>query len=150
MGLETFLFALSAVMFGAQLLAWRWSRRLEMNLKGRDGYDLAQLLTWIIAWSTLARFVGVIATFTLGLDRSNLDQTMALALLAQILGAAIFVGAAIKVWRISRDRDDDPDTSGAQGPQGGKGVGVQVDQISVPPAVAVDDMDANTALSGAH
>src|SRR6478735_592619 len=100
MGLEQAIFWLSVVMFVATVYAWLWARRVQSRLRGSHGYDLARLLAWVIGASLIARIVGTVAVVVL--DRENIDTALQLSFIAQLFGAAIFVGAAIEVRRISR------------------------------------------------
>jgi hypothetical protein len=150
MGLEELLLGLTVLLFVAQVLAWRWSRHVERRLLGQHGYELARTITWIIGWSLVARLVGTASIAILGVDRNNMDSALFLALMAQIGGAIIFVGAALRIRRFSRDDDSDLDSTDPEGAQGLEGVGVQVDDVGPRPAVAVDDTNANAALSGTH
>ena len=149
MGLEELLLLLTAVLFVAQVLAWRWARHVERRLVGLHGYELARTITWIIGWSLVARVVGTASIAILGVDRNNMDSALFLALVAQIAGALIFVGAALRVRRFSRD-DSDLDPPCSDRGEGLERVSVEVDQVGVGSAVAVDDRDGNTALSGTH
>lgn len=150
MGLEELLLCLTALLFVAQVLAWRWSRRVERRLLGLHGYELARTITWIIGWSLVARVVSIASVAVLGVDRDNMDSALLLALMAQIGGALIFIGAALRIRRFSRDDSDVPDPTDAEWSEGLEGVGVEVDQVGVGTAVAVDDKDADAVVPGAH
>jgi hypothetical protein len=140
-GVEAFLIGLSIAMFGAQLLAWRWAIGVERGLIGQDGFELAHLLTWIIGWSTVARVAGLAAVITIGMDHQKVDEAQTSALIAQIIGALIFFGAAFKIRRISRDREADLDAAEAGVRDRIERIGVEIDQVGVRPTVTVDDSD---------
>lgn len=149
MGLELALIGLNTLFFVAQVAAWRWARGLQRNLKGGVGYELARLIALIIGWTVVGRAAGIFIIGLVGLDPAAIDQALALTLVTQIGMGILYVWVAYEVWRLRKD-DSDLDPPATEGGQLLEGVGVEVDDVRVGTAVAVDDSNANAALSGTH
>ena len=72
-----------------------------------------------------------------------------MTLVTQIGMGILYVWVAYEVWRLRKD-DSDLDPPSAEGGKPLESVGVEVDDVRVRAAVAVDDPNLNAALLGTH
>jgi hypothetical protein len=100
--LETALFFLSIGGFITTAWAWWWLRELQRTLVGHEGFDFIGVIVWVVGWTAVARLVAMVGLFLFDLDRSYTNVTVALSIAAQLIGAAVFLGAALRVRRLLR------------------------------------------------
>ena len=102
MGLEGVVFALSVFSTILQVFAWRWTRGIQRSLKGSIGYDLARIIANLIGWSLAARAIAMIGIVILNVNPDDTFVPLLFTSIAQATGTAIFVWAALQVYKLSR------------------------------------------------
>lgn len=114
MGLEALLIVLNVGLFAAQVVAWRWVRRVQLQLRGGVGYELVRIIAWIFALTLVGRVLGVAIVTLVGIDPGNIDIALVLTFVSQLFTAGVFVWGAYQILRLGKD-DSDLEATRAEG-----------------------------------